>query len=221
MWFLQPGLTMADVLMRILATLVVIFLIMPLHEFAHGFVAYKLGDKTAKYSGRLTLNPISHFDPLGAFSLLIFDIGWAKPVPIDSSNFKNRRRDLALTALVGPLSNILAAIVGTFLLNSTIFFPYINFINLIQKFLSYYIIINISLAVFNFLPVPPLDGYKILECLIPNKYLVKYYQYYPIILLILLGLMLFGFFEIPMAFIRQTIYGLVMKLGSLPFTVFA
>ena len=221
MWFLQPGLTMVDVLMRILATLVVIFLIMPLREFAQGFVAYKLGDKTAKYSGRLTLNPISHFDPLGAFSLLIFDIGWAKPIPIDSSNFKNRRRDLALTALVGPLSNILAAIVGTFLLNSTIFFTYISFITIIQKFLSYYIIINISLAVFNFLPVPPLDGYKILECLIPNKYLVKYYQYYPIILLILLGLMLFGFFEIPMAFIRQTIYGLVMKLGSLPFTVFA
>lgn len=220
MWFLQPGISMLDVLMRIFATLVIIFLVMPLHEYAHGWVAKKLGDKTADFAGRLTLNPMSHFDPLGAFSILVFDIGWAKSVPIDPKNFKHPRRDLALTALAGPLINIIAAIVGTVFLNSTAFIQSNSFIGPIQKFLSYYIIINISLAGFNFLPIPPFDGYKILECLIPNKYLIKYYRYYPLILLLLLGLMLFGFFEIPLMFIRRGIYNFVMQLGNLPFTVF-
>ncbi len=220
MWFLQPGISMLDVLMRIFATLVIIFLVMPLHEYAHGWVAKKLGDRTAELSGHMTLNPMSHFDPLGAFSVLVFDIGWAKSVPIDSKNFKHPRRDLALTALAGPLTHVIAAILGTVLLNSTAFLAGISFIGPIQKFLSYYIIINISLAGFNFLPIPPFDGYKILECLIPNKYLLKYYRYYPLILLFLLGLMLFGFFEIPLMFIRQSLYGFVMKLGNLPFMVF-
>ena len=220
MWFLQPGISMLDVLMRIFATLVIIFLVMPLHEYAHGWVAKKLGDRTAELSGHMTLNPMSHFDPLGAFSVLVFDIGWAKSIPIDSKNFKHPRRDLALTALAGPLTHVIAAILGTVLLNSTAFLTGISFIEPIQKFLSYYIIINISLAGFNFLPIPPFDGYKILECLIPNKYLLKYYRYYPLILLFLLGLMLFGFFEIPLMFIRQSLYGFVMKLGNLPFMVF-
>lgn len=220
MWFLQPGITMTDVLMRIFATLAVIFLTMPLHEYAHGLVAYKLGDKTAKYSGRLTLNPMSHFDPLGAFSILVFDIGWAKPVPIDVKNFKHPKRDMALVALAGPLSNVIAAVLGTVILNATAFLPNVDIIIPIQKFFSYYIIINISLVVFNFLPVPPLDGYKVLECLIPYKYLAKYYSYYPLILLFILGLMLFGFFEIPLMIIRKGIYSLVIKLGGLPFAAF-
>lgn len=220
MWFLQPGITMLDVLMRIFAALVIIFLILPIHEYSHGFIAYKLGDRTAKYSGRLTINPLSHFDPLGAFSILIFDIGWAKPIPIDSRNFKNPRRDVAITALAGPLSNILAAVIGAFILNATLLLSQTNqtiFVYAFQKFLSYYVIINISIAAFNFLPIPPLDGYKILECLIPNKYIVKYYSYYPLILIMLLGLMLFGFFDIPMMLIRSSIYSLVIKIGSLPF----
>lgn len=219
MWFLQPGITMSDVLMRIFAALVIIFLIMPLHEFFHGWVAYKLGDNSVKYSGRLTLDPLAHFDSLGAFSILVFDFGWAKPIPIDPRNFKNPRRDMAITAFAGPLSNVIAAIVGAIILNGTMFTTG-SVINLLQKFLSYYIIINISIAAFNFLPIPPLDGYKILECLIPNKYLLKYYRYYPVILLSLLGLMLFGFFDIPLMFIRQGIYNLVIKLGSLPFMAF-
>lgn len=219
MWFLQPGITISDVLMRILASLVIILLIMPIHEFSHGFIAYKLGDKTAKHSGRLTLNPLSHFDTLGAISILIFDIGWAKPVPVNARNFKNPRRDMAITALFGPLSNIIAAILGAVILNGiTLFMPQtLGMTTAISKFLSYYTIINISLAAFNFLPIPPLDGYKILECSIPQKYLTKYYQYYPMILIILLGLMLFGFFDIPLLFIRVSIYNVVMKLGSLPF----
>lgn len=219
MWFLQPGITVSDVIMRILAALVIIFLIMPLHEFSHGFVAYKLGDKSVKYSGRLTLNPMVHFDPLGAFSVLVFDIGWSKPMPIDPKGFRCPKRDIALTALAGPLSNVVAAVVGAVLLNGTAFLTGVA-VGLFQKFLSYYVLINISLAAFNFIPVPPLDGYKILECLIPDKYLFNYYKYYPVILLSLMGLMLFGFFDIPLMFIRKTIYTLVIQMGSLPFLAF-
>lgn len=220
MWFLQPGITILDVLMRIFAALVIIFLILPIHEYAHGWVAYKLGDKTAKYNSRLTINPLAHFDPLGAFSILVFDIGWAKPIPIDPRNFKKPKRDMAITAAAGPLSNVLAAIIGAFILNAIVFLsPNSQEILLvaIQKFLSYYVIINISITAFNFLPIPPLDGYKVLECLIPDKYIAKYYRYYPAILITLLGFMLFGFFDIPMMFIRSSIYNIVVKIGNLPF----
>ena len=107
MWFLQSTLTFREVLMRLLASVVIIFTVLPLHEYAHGWVAYKLGDNTAKYSGRLTLNPIEHIDPLGALGILLFGFGWAKPVPIDSRNFKNPKSGMALTALAGPASNII------------------------------------------------------------------------------------------------------------------
>ena len=105
----------SSLLATILASLVVIFLILPLHELAHGWVAYRLGDRTAKYSGRLTLNPLAHLDPMGALSLLLFGIGWAKPVPVDSRNFKNPKTGMAVTAAAGPLSNLLAALVGAVL----------------------------------------------------------------------------------------------------------
>lgn len=97
-----------SILMQIVAVLFVIFCILPLHEFAHGWVAYKLGDNTAKYQGRLTFNPIASVDPLGALFLLLFGFGWAKPVPVNPNNFKNPKRGMAITALAGPVSNLLA-----------------------------------------------------------------------------------------------------------------
>jgi len=93
MWFLQPGITFEDLIIRMLVTLVVIFVSLPLHEFAHAWTAYKLGDDTAKNLGRLTINPLAHFSTLGAVCLLLFDFGWANPVPIDTRNFKHPKRD--------------------------------------------------------------------------------------------------------------------------------
>ncbi len=107
----QP-VSLSNIIAQILATLFVIFCILPVHEYAHAWAAARLGDRTAQYQGRLTLNPIASFDPIGALFLLLFGFGWAKPVPIDSRYFKNPRRDTALTALAGPLSNFLAAWVG-------------------------------------------------------------------------------------------------------------
>ncbi len=219
MWFLQYGLTFMDVLMRILATFIIVFLILPLHELAHAWVAYKLGDKTAKALGRLSFNPIAHFDPIGAVCILLFNFGWAKPVPVDPRYFKNPRRDMALVALAGPLSNFLAAIVGGFLFHiSTIVAVSNN--TWAHLFLSYYIIMNITLAVFNLLPLHPLDGSKILEAFIPQKFIMKYYQNYRMITLILFLLLFFGFFSGPLAFFAEILYNFVIKIAALPFSIF-
>lgn len=220
MWFLQSGLNLQDILMRILAVVTIVFLILPLHEFAHGWVAYKLGDKTAKYCGRLTLNPLAHFDPLGALSILLFSFGWARPVPIDPRNFEKPRRDMAITALAGPVSNLVAAIVGGLLLNFIIIIgmPILgSLIKWIYTFLMYYIMINVSLAVFNFIPIPPLDGFKIIQAFIPDKHLWIYYKYGNIITSAMFLLLLFGFFNKPLAIMQTAVYGAIVSITRIPF----
>lgn len=223
LWFLQPNITMQDVVIRLLVSLFIIFAILPLHEYAHGYVAYKLGDNTAKYSGRLTLNPLAHMDPLGALGIILFGFGWAKPVPIDSRNFKNPKIGSAITALAGPLSNILAAVVGGLILNVILIFsrniPY-GLIYAISTFFIYYISINVGLAVFNLLPIPPLDGSKIIGAFLPDKILYKYYQYQNIIMIILFVLLLTGILTIPLGMLQRVVYNGIMWITSVPFSKF-
>ena len=158
-----------SVIIQILATLVIVFLALPLHELAHGWVAYKLGDPTAKYEGRLTLNPLASIDPMGAMFLLLFGIGWAKPVPIDSRYFKNPRSGVALTSLAGPAANLLASYVGCVIYYAiAAFAPYNAFVHYVLLFFSYFSFINAVLAVFNLVPLPPLDGSKILAALLSD-----------------------------------------------------
>ncbi|MCK9368953.1 site-2 protease family protein [Candidatus Dojkabacteria bacterium] len=128
-----------------------------IHEYAHAFVAYKLGDATAKANGRLSLNPLSHIDPIGAISMIIFRIGWSKPVPINEYNFKNPVWGTALVSIAGPLSNVILAIIIAILYK---FFP--------NPFFYVFIIINISMGVFNLIPIPPLDGSKIVRAFLPK-----------------------------------------------------
>ena len=155
-----------SVMMSILAVLFVMFAILPLHEYAHAWMANKLGDSTALQAGRHTINPLASFDPLGALFLLLFGFGWAKPVPVDPRRFKNPRRDMALTALAGPVSNILAALVGALLYLAVAIFAFHYVVpDWLFYFFSYYITVNASLAVFNLLPLPPLDGSKVVGCL--------------------------------------------------------
>lgn len=222
MWFLQPGITFQDALMRILAILIIVFLILPLHECAHGYVAYKLGDRTAKLSGRMTLDPLMHFSPLGSLCLLLFGFGWAKPVPVDSRNFKNPRRDMALTALAGPVSNFIAAVLGAVLLNALFAFSVSSgsvFSSWVYSFLTYYVYVNIEIAVFNLIPLAPLDGSRIMESFIPRKLLAKYYQNYRIITMILFVMLFLGFLSGPLLSLEEALYNFTMKITSFPLLI--
>jgi len=137
------------------------------HEYAHAFTAYKLGDDTAKAEGRMTLNPLAHIDPIGLISMLITGIGWSKPVPVNSYNFENPKKGNALVSIAGPISNVVLAFVSAGLLKLVLLGlipPF--FVNFIYTML----IINISLALFNLMPIPPLDGSHILELFIPRKF---------------------------------------------------
>lgn len=153
-----------DFLIQILFFLPTIIIALTVHEYSHAWVAYKLGDPTAKAEGRLTLNPIAHLDPIGTITLILFRFGWGKPVPINEYNFKNPVLGMALSSLAGPMSNLVLALIGTFVFH---FFlgtnPLLNFL------VIYFVLINILLMMFNLLPIPPLDGHKIVRAILPTK----------------------------------------------------
>ena len=158
-----------------------VLIVLTIHEFSHAYAAYKLGDPTAQSLGRLTLNPIKHLDPIGALCLVFFHFGWAKPVPINARYFKKPRFHFALTALAGPLANLITAFFTSLvcllipaLFNKVIPIPAENvfLISLINNFLSFLVIfqqINIGIALFNLSPVPPLDGSRIFLTFLPPK----------------------------------------------------
>lgn len=156
------------------------------HEVSHGYAAYFLGDRTAKYMGRLTLNPIPHIDLLGSILLpavfLLFPtgiiFGWAKPVPINSNNLRNPKRDTFLVAVAGPVSNILIALVASIILKLSLFLG-LHFNELITMIFVFVIQINLVLAIFNLLPIPPLDGSHILEYFLSYKARYYYEQFAP------------------------------------------
>ena len=153
-----------------------------IHEFSHAFVADRLGDPTARLLNRVSLNPVNHLDPIGTLMLLFFQFGWGKPVPFDPFNLRRPKRDSALISLAGPASNLILAALLSFILK-------LQFSPLLSLFLIPIIIININLAVFNLLPIPPLDGSKILYGILPMSWAEEYNDFmrsYGSILLILL-----------------------------------
>mgnify|MGYP000828958137 FL=1 len=191
-----------------------------MHEYAHAFVADKLGDKTARLSGRLTLNPMAHIDILGAIMILFVGFGYAKPVPVNPRNFKNPKKGMALTALAGPFSNILMAVVFMFLSNVLSLFGNSLFVQAFYVFFSFAASINIGLAVFNLIPIPPLDGSRVLELLIPDKYYYKFAQYERYIVIVIFGLIIFGVLDAPLAFLQNHLYSALNYIVSLPFRAF-
>ncbi len=179
------------------------------HEYAHAWTATKLGDLTSKVNGRLTLNPLKHIDPLGALCMILFKFGWSKPVPINEYNFENRTRDTALVSFAGPISNILL-LFAISLLNSIIK-PTGNF----YVFFVTFAMVNIVLAIFNLLPIPPLDGHKIVRAFLPQK--ARYYwenlERFQIPFLIILLIPIFPFGSIISLLISKVSSFLLPVLG--------
>lgn len=212
-------------LIEVAAILIIIFLVLPFHEWAHAYTALKLGDTSVKYRGRLTLNPLAHIDPFGALALLLFGFGWAKPVPIDPRNFKNPKAGMALTALMGPVANIVAALAGGLIYMALVaLFPQFLFANTVGKYIAlffqFYIRVNCTLAVFNLIPIPPLDGSKILFLFLPDSAVAWFYKYQMFISIGLLALLWTGILSVPLSALSSLLMNGVMFLARLPFMAF-
>lgn len=165
-----------DTLPFLLLVLIIAFTV---HEFAHAFFAWKFGDPTAKMLGRVTLNPAKHLDVLGTLLFVIAGFGWAKPVPVNRANFKNERWMSIVVSAAGPLSNLVLAFLGVLMLHLGLKLGWIDLMSVdrvqqaIQIFLQYFVTYNILLFLFNLIPLPPLDGYRIIEDLAPRSVQAK------------------------------------------------
>lgn len=194
-------------LYNILATAIVLFTAIPVHEYSHARVAVALGDDTPIMQGRLTLNPFAHLSLIGSIALFLFGFGWANPVRVDVKKLQHPKRDMALIALAGPVSNILIALVVMIIFKFVGAYDFSPLqeqkVQYIYLICTYVIMINIRLAVFNFLPIPPLDGSRIVGGLLPGKIYYAMYKYEGVITVVMLLLLYTGILGIPLNFLSS------------------
>lgn len=201
---------MSSKLIELLINALCFLTAIPFHEAAHAYVADKLGDPTAKNMGRLTLNPTAHFDPMGALCMVLFGVGWAKGVPINTYNFKDRKKGMVLSALAGPVANFIMAL-GLLILAKTCLYTSLMFAQatLLTRF-GYVLIsmasVNIYLGVFNLIPVPPFDGSRILAAVLPTETYFKIMEYEQYTMFIMIFLIASGALRVPLNFLSNGVY---------------
>ncbi len=218
-------------LMIVISFAVLIFVCLPFHEFAHAFAAHKLGDDTAKWHGRLTLNPLKHLDTFGTLMMVLCGVGYARPVPINPYNFRNPKNGMALSALAGPFSNLLMAIVGVAIFRVVMLIcgaqwhdgylyaspQYHDLLWYAELFLvDIFASINLSLAVFNLLPIPPLDGSRIFSAILPDKWVYTISRYEQYIMIALFVMLFTGVLDTPLYFLRRGFGFVVCGLFGMP-----
>lgn len=192
-----------------------IVLCLSVHEAAHGGAAYLLGDRTARDAGRITLSPLAHVDPFGFLCLLLFGFGWARPVPVNISNFKNRRWGMAITALAGPLANFLTAFVAYCLYAVVWIYGTGAFMQTVNLFLSIVASMSVGLGVFNLIPVHPLDGSRVLDAFLPFSWSLKLQKYQNIFLLVFILALWRGWLDGIMSWVGAGVFDLALRFVSL------
>ena len=219
---IRGGLSIEEVIAYLFSAVIVIFLTLPIHEWAHAFAASKLGDPTPRYQGRLTLNPFAHIDYIGALCILLCGFGWAKPVGVNTRYFNSPKRDMAITAFAGPLSNIILAFISLIILNIIIVSAgaLSGIFVFVYNMLFYVAYINIGLAVFNLIPIPPLDGSRLLSAFLPDRLYYKLMQYERVLYYVILALIITGVLDVPLSYATEGILSGLINLTNLIFSIF-
>ncbi|MEG1049371.1 MAG: site-2 protease family protein [Oscillospiraceae bacterium] len=201
-----------DIIVRAIVLLTTI----PVHEAAHAYVADRLGDPTARYQGRLTLNPMAHFDLIGSMAMIFTGIGWAKPVPINPRNFDEPKKGMAISAAAGPISNLLLATASLAIAKILSYLAYGVGVNpLLSTLFTIFMTmchINISLAIFNLIPIPPFDGSRIFNYFLSDKFYFKIMEYERYIFIGLFFILFTGILDFPISFISSIIFNILDKL---------
>lgn len=187
--------------------LIAVFAALPIHEFAHAYIADKLGDHTARYQGRLSINPFVHLDLIGSVALVLAGFGWARPVPINPNNFRNPKTGMAFSAAAGPISNLLMAFVSLIIAKSLFYIPGNNVVLYVLYQVFYIMVqVNISLAIFNLIPIPPLDGSRIATLFLSDRTYFKIMQYEQYIFIALLLLLFLPPVQTFISFVNRVVY---------------